>query len=103
MILPMIFRLSEIEVSTLAVLLTGFTGFMLLYRISIPFNHLRRILFVSLICIFIFGVVFLRDLFSLTLLTPNLIILGLILLMIAVMLFNMYNLICDKITKKIKL
>ncbi len=103
MILPEIIRLSEMEVSTLAVLLTGFTGFMLLYRISIPFNHLRRILFVSLICIFLFGVIFLRKLFSLTLLTPNLIILAVILLMIAVMLFNMYNLVCDKLTKKIKL
>ncbi len=101
-ILPEIIRLNQNEVSTLAVLLTGFTGFMLLYRISVPFNHLRRILFVTLICLFIFGVVILRDLFSLTLLTPHLIILALILLMIAVMLFNMFSGICDKLTKKVK-
>ncbi len=102
-ILPELIRLSEAEVSTLAVLLTGFTGFMLLYRISVPFNHLRRILFVTMISIFIFGVVFLRELFSLTILTFHLIIVLAILFMIAVMLFNMFNVLCDKLTNKIKL
>ncbi len=102
-VLPEIIRLTENEVSTLAVLLTGFTGFMLLYRISVPFNKLRRNLFVTLIIMFILGATLLRDLFSLTLLTPHLIILALILLMIAVMMFNMFVGICDKLTKKIKL
>lgn len=102
-ILPEIIRLSEIEVSTLSVLLTGFTGFMLLYKISIPFNTLRRALFIFLMILFIFGVTVLRDLFSLTLLTPHLLILTAILLMIAVMLFNVYSTVCEKITNKIKL
>ena len=101
--LPELFRLSKDEISTLAVILTGFTGFMLLYRISVPFNNLRRILFVSLISIFVFAIVFLKDLFSLTVLTPNLVILALILLMIAVMMFNMFTTLCDKLTKKIKI
>lgn len=101
-ILPEVIRLTEPEVSTLAVLLTGFTGFMLLYKISVPFNTLRRILFISMIGLFIFGVVVLRDLFSLTFLTPHLIILAAILLMIAVMLFNMFSTLCDKLTKKMK-
>ncbi len=101
-VLPDIIRLSETEVSTLAVLLTGFTGFMLLYRICIPFNNLRRVLFGFLICMFIFGVVFLRDLFSLTLLAPNLVLLAAILLMMAVMMFNFFTRLCDKITDKIK-
>lgn len=101
-ILPEVIRLTETEVSTLAVLLTGFTGFMLLYKISVPFNTLRRILFITLIALFIFGVVVLRDLFSLTILTPHLIILAAILLMIAVMLFNMFSTLCDKLTKKMK-
>ena len=102
-ILPEIIRLSEIEVSTLSVILTGFTGFMLLYKISIPFNTLRRALFIFLLILFIFGVIVLRDLFSLTLLTPHLLVLAAILLMIAVMLFNIYSTVCEKITNKIKL
>ncbi len=101
-VLPDIIRLTSAEVSTLAVLLTGCTGFMLLYRISVPFNTLRRILFASLIIIFGFGFVILRDLFSLVFLTPNLIILAGILLMIAFMMFNMYTTLCDKLTRKIK-
>jgi len=101
-ILPEVIRLTEPEVSTLAVLLTGFTGFMLLYKISVPFNTLRRVLFISMIALFIFGVVVLRDLFSLTLLTPHLVILAAILLMIAAMLFNMYSTLCEKLTKKMK-
>jgi len=101
-VLPQIIRLTTNEVSTLAVILTGFTGFMLLYRISVPFNTLRRVLFVSLIAIFVFGLVVLRDLFSLVILTPNLIILVIILLMISFMMFNLFTNFCDKFTKKIK-
>ena len=86
----------------MAVILTGFTGFMLLYRISVPFNTLRRVLFVTLIAIFVFGIVFLRDLFSLVILTPYLTILALVLLMIAIMMFNMFTSLCDKLAKKIK-
>ena len=101
-ILPNIIRLSTIEVSTLAVIMTAITGFMLLYRISVPFNHLRRILFISLISIFVFGVLFLRNLFSLAFITPKLIILIGILFIIATILFNMYTTLCDKFTRKIK-
>ncbi len=101
--LPEIIRLDKEDISTLSVILTGFTGFMLLYRISVPFNNLRRILFVFLISLFVVGIVFLRDLFSLTILTPNLIILGLILLMIAITMFNLFTTLCDKLTKKINI
>lgn len=101
--LPELIRLSEEEISTLAVILTGFTGFMLLYRISVPFNTLRRVLFVTLIAIFVFGIVFLRDLFSLVILTPYLIVLTSVLLIIAMMMFNMFTSLCDKLTKKIKI
>ncbi|MBR2832950.1 MAG: HAD-IC family P-type ATPase [Bacilli bacterium] len=100
--LPSIIRLSNPEVSTLAVIMTGIIGFMLLYRISVPFNHLRRILFVSLISIFTFGVVILKDLFSLVFITPKLVILIITLFIISMVLFNMYNKICERLTKKIK-
>ena len=101
-VLPQVIRLTTNEVSTLAVILTGFTGFMLLYRISVPFNTLRRALFITLIAIFIFGIVVLRDLFSLVILTPHLIILTIILFMISFMLFNLFTNLCDKLAKKIK-
>ena len=102
-ILPYIIRLTSDEVSTLCVLLTGLTGFMLLYRISLPFNALRRCLFGFLIVLFSFGVIFLRELFSLTLLTPKLLILTLALFMIAITFFNIFTDLFYKISKKIKL
>ena len=101
-ILPYIIRLTSDEVSTLCVLLTGLTGFMLLYRISLPFNVLRRCLFGFLIVLFSFGVIFLRELFSLTLLTPKLLILTLALFMIAITFFNIFTDLFYKISKKIK-
>ncbi len=101
-ILPYIIRLISDEVSTLCVLLTGLTGFMLLYRISLPFNALRRCLFGFLIVLFSFGVIFLRELFSLTLLTPKLLILTLALFMIAITFFNIFTDLFYKISKKIK-
>ena len=102
-LLPYIIRLTLDEVSTLCVLLTGLTGFMLLYRISLPFNALRRCLFGFLIVLFSFGVIFLRELFSLTLLTPKLLILTLALFMIAITFFNVFTDLFYKISKKIKL
>ena len=102
-ILPYIIRLTSDEVSTLCVLLTGLTGFMLLYRISLPFNALRRCLFGFLIVLFSFGVIFLRELFSLTLLTPKFLILTLALFMIAITFFNIFTDLFYKISKKIKL
>lgn len=101
-VLPSIIRLSPEEVSTLAVILTGFTGFMLLYRISVPFNLLRRVLFVFLITIFVIFIVGFRTLFSLVILTPNLLILLAILGMIAFMMFNFYFGVCDKLVNKFK-
>ena len=102
-LLPYIIRLTLDEVSTLCVLLTGLTGFMLLYRISLPFNALRRCLFGFLIVLFSVGVIFLRELFSLTLLTPKLLILTLALFMIAITFFNVFTDLFYKISKKIKL
>lgn len=101
-LLPNIIRLTSDEVSTLCVILTGLTGFMLLYRISLPFNALRRCLFGFLAIMFIVEVLFLRDLFSLTILTPKLLILILALFMIAMALFNMFTDLFYKVSRKVK-
>lgn len=103
MFLPCIIRLTTDEVSTLCVLLTGLTGFMLLYRISLPFNSLRRCLFGFLLVLFSVGVVFFRELFSLTMLTPKLLILTLALFMIAITLFNIFTDLFYKVSKKVNL
>lgn len=102
MVLPSLIKISQDQISTLCVILTALTGFMLLYKISVPFNTLRRCLFGGLILLFIFETTMLKGLFSLTFLPFNLVIIAAILFMIAIMLFNMFSELFDKIAKKIK-
>ena len=75
---------------------------MLLYRISVPFNKLRRCLFGFLFVMFVFEIVFLRDLFSLTILNLKLLILIVALFMTGIVLFNIFTDLFYKISKKIK-
>lgn len=91
--------LTETQVSTLCVLLTGATGFMLLFYISYPFNKLRRILFIFVVTVFILFVVGLRNFFSLTLLTPHVCLIFVILLMINITIFCILTSICLKVFK----
>ena len=102
MILPSFIRLSQDDVSTLCVVMTGLTGFMLLYRICVPFNKIRRILFVILALMFVVGVVFFREIFSLTILTPTMCLLILGLFTFALTIFNFFTGLFYKISRKIK-
>ena len=101
--LPSIIRITDSQVSTLCVILTGITGFLLLYRISVPFNKLRRALFVTMIGVFIFMCIVFKDFFSLSILQPHLIVLAAVLSMFAVMMFNMFTGLSDKLIRRIKL
>lgn len=102
MILPGFVRLSKDEISTLCVIATGLTGFILLYRICVPFNSIRRILFIGLIIAFIIALIFLKDLFSLVVLAPKLLIISTSLFALDIMLFNFYTKIFYKVAGKIK-
>ena len=66
-ILGKVLKLSYNEVSTLAVFVITYTGFLLIYKISKPLNFLRRSLLMILLIIFLFvyNVPFLRNLYSL--------------------------------------
>lgn len=103
MFIPSFVRLSSDEVSTLCVIMTGLIGFILIYRICVPFNKLRKILFISLICLFIVGIIFMRNIFSLVLINTKLLLLILSLFAIDLILFNFYTKIFYKISNKIDL
>ena len=60
------FVLSDEVVNALAVLLTGTTGFIHLYKISKPFNLLRGFLFAFLLLAFLYGVIFQYSFFDLS-------------------------------------
>ena len=53
------------QISTMCVMLTGFTGFLLVFRICLPFNPLRIALFAVIVGGFTLCVFFLHSLFSL--------------------------------------
>ena len=54
------------EMSTLAVVLTSLTGFIMLFKVCTPFNPLRGFLFGGLLTVFVGALLFLGDFFSLT-------------------------------------
>ena len=62
-------RFSPAEYATLAVILTGFTGFLTLFRISYPFNRRRILLFFLMVLAFIISITAFRTFFSLAALT----------------------------------
>lgn len=63
-ICKILFKMPYEMSSTLAVFMTGFVTFMLLYRICKPFNKFRISLIVSMFTIFILGFFLLKDVFS---------------------------------------
>lgn len=69
-----IFRLSQIEISTLAVIITAATGVFLLIRISIPFNFVRSVLLGVVLGGLVCGVLFFGELLNLAPLSLNLFI-----------------------------
>ncbi len=102
-ILGSILKLTEEQVSTITVILTGFVGFMHIYRMCKPLNTLRALLLSVLIIIFVVGIVGLRTLFSLAFITPKLLILTLILMLNTLLIFVfMTNLFYKYIYKFIK-
>jgi len=52
------------EISTLSVIVTGYTSFILLYKVCSPFNLLRRVLFILMFTTFMIGLFVLKNLFS---------------------------------------
>lgn len=64
MIASYVFGLNHLQSSTIAVLLTGFTGLMLLFKISLPFNAIRTALFAVCTGGMVLGLTVFRGIFS---------------------------------------
>lgn len=103
LILNEILNLSSEEVSTLSVMLTAFTGFMVIYKLCIPFNVLRTTLLVAMIAMFVGAYILLPGLFSMVYLNYKNIILLIILILFAIMVYGLINIITDKVFKKNKI
>lgn len=90
-----IFSISAPQVSTISVLLTGFSGMMLLFQVCRPFNILRRVLFYGMCLGFVIAFIFFKDLFSLSDLTFNMILISGVLMFIALVFFKLMTFLFD--------
>lgn len=96
MILANIFHINSSQISTMAVLLTSITGFILLYRICYPFNKLRTVLFIFLILMYLVCIIGLHKIFEMVMLKPLLIIYISLVFILDIGLFNLLSIICEK-------
>lgn len=99
-VLGNLFKLTNNQISTLCVLMTGFTGFLLLFKICYPLNKLRLFLIVSLIIGFIITVVGFKKFFSLTILNLKMFVFILILVFISTIIFSLMSIFVDRIIQK---
>ena len=101
MIIKTIFNIDSSISSTLCVIMTGLTGFILLYKICYPFNKLRTVLYTFLLTCFILGIVGFKSLLSLTSINLYMIIIIIILLILSILTFlNLDDLVTKKLKKK---
>lgn len=99
-ILGYIFNMPHDQVSTLCVVMSAFTGFLLLFKISYPFNKIRLLLIIMMISGFIFSVVGLRNFFSLTIFNLNMFLFVLVLVFLSIIIFEGFSICFDKFSKK---
>ena len=88
------------EISTLAVMITGFAGLLVLLKVSLPFNWIRCALFFTMLGAFIFAIFILKDLLSLASITLPVFYCFLVLAGFAIIVFVLFSLLIDKLLSK---
>ena len=91
------------DLSTIAVLLLGTTGFMHIYRISYPLNLIRTTLLSAMIISFLIAVFGFENLFSLSILNRELVSVYLILALFSYLFFSIVTKIFEKYIYKTKI
>lgn len=98
-----IINMPQKDISTIAVLLLGTTGFMHIYRISYPLNLIRTSLLIAMIISFLIAIFGFENLFSLSILNRELIAIYLILALFSYLFFSIITKIFEKYIYKIKI
>lgn len=83
-ILGSFLKLNLAQISTIATIVISIIGFFVIYNISKPFDLYKRIILSGCVLGFIFSIIFLKDLFSISPLTPTAIILCCITTVVAI-------------------
>jgi len=99
-ILGHIFKMNSSQISTLCVVMTAFTGFLLLFKICIPLNRFRICLLVLLIIGFVGCVLGFKEFFSLTIFNLHMFIFIVCLVFISLVIFIFMTKLVDLLIKK---
>ena len=83
--------LSATKISTISVILTTVIMLVYQFKLCIPFNAIRRTMFISLSLLFIIEVLFFRDFFMLAELDTELIFITVLLLILGLLLWELFN------------
>ena len=91
---------TQIQKNTIDVVLVAFVGFVLIYKICVPFTKMRRCLFYFCIIIFIICILFFRKFFSLTYFNYKMIIVLLIFMFFSLFLLKLFYYLFEIFIKK---
>ncbi len=94
--------LTYAKVSTLSLTITSYVSFLLLYKVCQPFNRRRLILFVLMLYLFIYCILNLTTLFSITHFDYLMIGITFILMFLSYEFYKLFELLVSKIIKKLK-
>lgn len=98
------FSFSDREISTLAVIITGYTELLVLFKVCYPFTINHKILFVLMLAGFVLALIFFPTLFEVTPITLPMLFISLPLILLATCLMPVLSHLFDKIIfKKLKL
>ncbi len=101
-LLGSLFKISSIQTSTIAVVITWYTAVLLIYRISKPLNLLRKSLLIFIIVLFSLAIFvpFLRNLYSLEFLDANSLLILLFLMIISTRIFVFFSKLLNIVIEK---
>ena len=100
MIIGYLSHLTDEEISTLAISLVAFTGFILLFKLCFPFNKLRITLYIGLILLFLINIIGLNKIYDLVMLDSNIFILLAIIYIFDIILFRQLNFLFNKLFRR---
>ena len=103
LIINKFFKFSNLTFTTLSLLLTETIGFLNLAKISTPFTKVRKILFISLLLLFLVQFIFLNSFYGLEILDLKNAIIVIILMIISIFIFKLMNKMIEKLFKYSKI
>lgn len=92
--------LSNEQVSTLCVIVAFTVGFMLMFKLCVPFNALRGVLFGAMLAAFFLGSLFFGEIFSLVPLTVPMLIILIPLLIVLIVFMVLSNRLLERLAEK---